>query len=70
MERKTAGIVCDNYKVETFKVALSDNGFTDVEVVPFTDTTSTIKVKMLPDDVTKIGEICKAVETGFMVMKN
>ena len=68
--KKTAGIVCDNYKTEKFKTELINNGFKDFEVVPFKGDTSTIKVKFEPNDISKIAKICKDVELHFTGMKN
>jgi hypothetical protein len=69
-EKKTAGIFCNNYKIEKFKAELINNGFKDFEVVPFKGDTSTIKVKFEPNDISKIAKICKDVELHFAAIKN
>ncbi len=70
MENKIAGIVCDNFKIEKFKAELIEKGFNDFEVVPFTENTSTIKVKTESDKFSTIKKICEEVELHFTAMKN
>lgn len=70
MENKTAGIVCDNYKIEKFKEELIKKGFKDFEVIAFVGNTSTIKVKAESDKLPEIKKICEEVELHFRVMKN
>jgi len=62
---KTAGIVADNYKIDKFKLELTQNGFPDFVVVPFRKDSSTIKVKFQPHQLNEIKKICKLVELHF-----
>lgn len=62
---KTAGIVADNYKIEKFKKELTAKGFTDIEVVPFIDNTSTIKVKYEDKQLNVLTTVCQMVEIHF-----
>ncbi len=62
---KTVGIVTDNYKLEKFKRELTDKGFTDFEVVPFTTLTSNIKVKLEEKQVKEIHKMCLEVDLYF-----
>lgn len=64
-EIKTAGIVCDNYKVTRFKKELEANGFTNYEVHPFLMNTSTIKVKLDVDKMKELAKLIKKTELSF-----
>ncbi|MDB5240098.1 MAG: hypothetical protein JWP57_723 [Spirosoma sp.] len=59
---KTAGIVCDNSKVDMFKKELTAAGFTDFDVKPFTKDTSNIRVKFEPARLKELSLLCKKVE--------
>jgi len=63
---KTAGIVADNFKLDTFKKELTAKGFT-FTVHPFTtDGVSQIHVTVKTSaDVMKIKQICEKVELLF-----
>jgi len=63
--KKTVGIVCDNYKVHKFKTDLTARGFTELTFTPFTKDTTTIKVFTTEDQVFRIETICKAIEAHF-----
>lgn len=62
---KKIGIVCDNYKIEKFKEELNKGGFTELEITPFRDTTSTIVVMVGEIKVKEIKRICERVELHF-----
>lgn len=62
---KIIGIVADNWKVDNFKDNLTQNGFTDFEVFPFTRDTSTIKVKAKECEITKLGQLIRLVEMNL-----
>jgi hypothetical protein len=62
---KTIGIVADNYKLDKFKKELSSKGFTDIIIVPFTEDTSTIQVRIEEDKIRTIHAICIKVESSF-----
>lgn len=71
MEKKTAGIVCDNYKIEKFKEELIAKGFTDFEVIGNpAGKISTIKVTCYYFDLPDIAKICQGVEEYFAALKN
>jgi hypothetical protein len=62
---KTAGIVCDNYKIDKFKKELNKQGFKDFEIVPFVGESSTIRVKYKPEQLQKLHALCSIVENHF-----
>lgn len=62
---KRVGIVADNYKLETFKKELTNNGFPTFTVTPFTVNSSTIQVMAKESDVVKLGNVIAFVELGF-----
>lgn len=65
MKEKTAGIVCDEYKVEKFKELLQEKGF-EFEVKPgLSKGLKNIIVKMMPKDVKTIKTICQQVEMHY-----
>lgn len=62
---KKAGIVADNYKLEKFKKELTSKGFTDFNVSPLTEDTSTIQVNIEDNKLMEIKRICQNVELYF-----
>jgi len=62
---KKIGITADNYKLDTFKTELANNGFPTFTVTPFTVNTSLIQVMAKEDDVVKLGNVIRFVEMGF-----
>lgn len=62
---KKIGIVADNYKLETFRKELANNGFPTFTVKPFAVNTSTIQVIAKEDDVVKLANVIRFVEIGF-----
>lgn len=62
---KKVGIVVDNYKLDRFRKALNDKGFTDYDIMPFTANTSTIRVNVEAKKVSEIYKICQLVELHF-----
>ena len=66
-ETKTAGIVCDAYKVNRFEKMLKKNNFTDYVIKNLTTDglNKLIKVKILPGQEKDIEKICKEVELYF-----
>jgi hypothetical protein len=62
---KKIGIVADNYKLARFKKELGKAGFTDFDVVPFTEGTSTIKVNTPENRIADVKRICQSVELHF-----
>ena len=62
---KKAGIVADNYKLEKFKKELTAKGFTNFEISPFTENTSTIQIVVSDDKLKEIQNICHLVEMHF-----
>ncbi len=66
---KTAGIVCDNYKLKKYEYELKKQGFT-FSVVPFTKNESTIKVVTDSDSLVDIKKICEDLEKYFLTLKN
>lgn len=69
-KNKTAGIVCDNYKLEKFKSELTAGGFTDFKVGPYKNTLTLITVPCTESEQSDIGKICVDVEAHFAAMKN
>lgn len=61
----TAGIVVDNYKLDSFKKQLTENGFGDFNVVPFTKKTSTIKVEYEQSNFDKLKRLVKTTELNI-----
>lgn len=66
---KKIAIVADNYKLGKFKRELSKKGFSDIEFFPFTEETTSMKIKV-PDEEfesakSKITAICSQVESFF-----
>ena len=62
---KEIGIVADNYKVEKFRIELTNKGFVDFKVFPFTKDSSTIKICILEEEINEIKKICQFVELYF-----
>lgn len=62
---KKAGIVCDNYKLESFKAGLIKAGFSDFDVFPFTKGCSTIKVKFDDSQTKELTQAVKKLELDF-----
>jgi len=62
---KKVGIVVDNYKIEKYKEKLQEAGFTELEIIPFTAGTSTIKFDLLDVLVNLVKNICIELELGF-----
>lgn len=60
-----SGIVVDDYKLDKFKERLTEDGFTDFEVVPFTQNSSTIKVNHEFNLILDIKKLCTELELGF-----
>jgi hypothetical protein len=64
---KKIAIGVDNYKIERFKTELAKLGYSDIEVVPFVNNTSLIKVDV-PADAEKLHEVhklCIRLQTDF-----
>ena len=61
----TAGIVVDNYKLDSFKKQLTGGGFPEFEVVPFTTGTSTIKVSLEKSQLPTLELLVKKMELNF-----
>ncbi len=58
------GIVCDNYKLRTFKRALVAKDF-EIEVKPFTKTTSAIFIETKEARLREIAKVCTKLEIDF-----
>jgi len=67
---KRIGIVCDDYKVPTFKKALAKEGFTDIQTLPFLSNNTTqihilISEETFPKDLLAIKKVCQECELLF-----
>jgi len=66
---KIARIVANDYKLDRFKMELTNNGFTDFEIISNTQITlkgtSLIRVKVADDKLNDIKKICDLVELHF-----
>lgn len=64
---KRAGIVCDDYKLQTFKEELDKEGFTEYSVRPFIgkDKTSVITVEFNSKRAYDLKNLCTRVEREF-----
>ena len=69
-ENAKIGIVADDYKLIKFKKVLKQKGFTNFKVSRFTETTSTITVKLKAENIGLIKKICEDVEQYFKALKN
>lgn len=59
------GIVADNFKLDKFKKELNIYGFTDFNIYPFTDDTSTIQVNTEDNRLIELRNICIGVNMYF-----
>jgi hypothetical protein len=65
------GIVCDDYKLEKFKLELVLKGFINFKFIPkATKNTTAIIIDTTPDKVEEIRKICQEVEAHFTALKN
>jgi hypothetical protein len=64
-QKKTVGIVADDYKLDKFKKELANSGFTDISIKPFTPGVSSIKIVTVASKVNEIKKICQKVEMHF-----
>ena len=65
------GIVCDDYKLEKFKLELVLKGYINFKFVPSpAKSTTTIIIDTTPDKIDEIKKICQEVEAHFTALKN
>lgn len=62
---KTAGIVCDNYKLDRFKDQLTKADFREFTIHPFVGETSTIKVVVNEHRIKELEKLVKRIELSF-----
>jgi hypothetical protein len=62
---KKVGIVCDNYKLETYKDELKKLGFKDFMTFKFTKETTGIRVQVPESRVPEIQKLCVRLENQF-----
>lgn len=67
---KTAGIICDNYKLNKYKSTLEERGFKNYNVSRYTKNTSVIKVKINMEEMYVVSKICQELELYFKAIKN
>lgn len=66
-EKRKAGIVADNYKLDMFKKELADAGFTEYTITDFdkSKTMSLIKVEIVVSDMYKAQRIVQKIDFHF-----
>ncbi len=65
------GIVCDDYKLEKFKLELVLKGYIHFKLIPkATENTTAIIIDTTIDKVEEIRKICQEVEAHFTALKN
>lgn len=73
MEKQTPkniiGIICDDYKLRTFKRKLKSKGFT-FTTVQMKSSMTLIKVDGTPSQQPEVQKICEAIERHFQSLKN
>jgi hypothetical protein len=62
---KRAGIVCDNYKVETFKKVIKDNGYTLLNELKSTGKTKLLEVEFKEEQRHDLMILIKRTEASF-----
>lgn len=67
---KTAGIVCDNYKVSAFEKNLTDAGFKNFTKTKFSNNETIIKVVVPTADIEKVAKVIKDTEQEFIKRKS
>lgn len=65
MANKKIAIVCDNYKVDKFKAELKKAGYTNVKTYPFTELTTTIKIKTDEKNIQNLHALCIKIQADF-----
>lgn len=62
---KQVGIAVDNYKIDKFKKALAELGYTEVEVSPLFEKSSLLSVQVPDDKVHDVHRLCIKLQTDF-----